>query len=148
MPTLFAADARAELKRRLASLTPEARAQWGRMNAPQMVCHVADQLRVALGEVTTRPRLNFLRFQPFRQLFVHWLPWPKGKVPTVPEMQSSPPGDWDADRAAVADLIDRFATRVPGGAWAPHPGFGKVSGREWGAICAKHLDHHFRQFGV
>ena len=148
MPTLFASDARAAFKRRLARLTPEARAQWGRMSSPQMVCHVGDQLRVALGDLATEEKLNFLRFRPVRRLFVHWLPWPKGKVPTSPEMQSSPPREWDADVAAVGALIDRFATRDPAGEWSRHPAFGPLSGREWGALCAKHLDHHFRQFGI
>jgi hypothetical protein len=26
--------------------------------------------------------------------------------------------------------------------------FGRISGRSWGALQYKHLDHHLRQFGV
>jgi len=148
MRSLFEDGTRAELKERLGRLTPGARARWGRMSAPQMVCHVGDQLRVALGDLPTREAPNFLRFRPLRQMFVYWLPWPKGKVPTSPEMQSSAPCGWEGDVAAVDALIDRFATRRPAEKWAQHPAFGRLSGREWGALCCKHLEHHLQQFGV
>lgn len=29
-----------------------------------------------------------------------------------------------------------------------HPFFGKMTGEDWGHLMYKHLDHHFRQFGV
>ncbi|MGH9801334.1 MAG: DUF1569 domain-containing protein, partial [Blastocatellia bacterium] len=29
-----------------------------------------------------------------------------------------------------------------------HPAFGKLSTKDWGALTYKHMDHHFRQFGV
>ncbi|MBC7523286.1 MAG: DUF1569 domain-containing protein [Flavobacterium sp.] len=29
-----------------------------------------------------------------------------------------------------------------------HPFFGKMSPSEWGVLFYKHLDHHFKQFGV
>jgi hypothetical protein len=148
MSTLFDAADRAAIHERLDRLRPELRAQWGRMNAPQMVCHVADQLRVALGDLATEAKPIFLRNRLLRQIFVYWLPWPKGKVPTAREMLSSQPETWEADVAAVHRLVDRFATRTPGGEWAVHPAFGPLSGREWGVLSQKHLDHHLRQFGV
>jgi len=36
---------------RLDRLTPDARAQWGKLTAPRMICHLSDSLRVATGEV-------------------------------------------------------------------------------------------------
>jgi hypothetical protein len=29
-----------------------------------------------------------------------------------------------------------------------HPVFGTLSGKAWGALGWRHLDHHLRQFGV
>jgi hypothetical protein len=29
-----------------------------------------------------------------------------------------------------------------------HAFFGKLSGREWGELMYKHIDHHLQQFGV
>ncbi len=118
------------------------------MNAHQMVCHLADQLRVALGEIKTQSRPGLLRFRPVRRLLVYWLPWPKGKLPTAPEMLTTAPSEWDRDIAALDALIARFAARSPSEEWAVHLAFGPLSGWEWGVLCWKHLDHHLRQFGV
>lgn len=32
--------------------------------------------------------------------------------------------------------------------WPPSRVFGRISGRSWGVLQHKHLDHHLRQFGV
>lgn len=149
MKTLFVASDREAIHARLAKLQPESTAAWGRMNVQQMVCHIADQLRVALGDTPTQPvpAPKILRSRMFRQVFVYLLPWPKG-VPTAPEMKLAKPVTWDGDVQAVRDLADRFARLQPGGDWAVHPGFGPISGKEWGVLCYQHLDHHLRQFGV
>ena len=39
MRTIWQDDTRRELQGRLATLTPDRRAQWGKMSAPEMVCH-------------------------------------------------------------------------------------------------------------
>ncbi len=36
---------------RINKLKPTNTAAWGRMNVNQMICHVADQLRVSLGDL-------------------------------------------------------------------------------------------------
>ncbi|HVF58619.1 MAG TPA: DUF1569 domain-containing protein [Thermoanaerobaculia bacterium] len=148
MSTLFDAQTRAAMHARIDRLEATRAGMWGKMDAPQMVCHAADQLRVALGDIRTRERRNFLRFKPLRTLLVYWLPWPKGKVPTVREMQTSQPAAWEGDLALLHGLVDRFADRRPDEPWAPHPAFGLIGGREWGRLCHKHLDHHLRQFAV
>jgi hypothetical protein len=48
--TLLHPEARAEILRRIEALTPESERRWGRMTAPQMVCHLSDACRAALGE--------------------------------------------------------------------------------------------------
>jgi hypothetical protein len=148
MATLFDPAARAALRARAVRLTPDAAGRWGRLTAHEMVCHVSDQLRVALGDVPTAQKPMFLTNRLLRELFVFVLPWPKGKMPTAPEMQSSRPGDWARDVETLGALLDRFGTRQPDGTWAPHPAFGRLSGREWGRLCHKHTDYHFQQFGV
>ncbi|MFN0203016.1 MAG: hypothetical protein ACKVTZ_15940, partial [Bacteroidia bacterium] len=39
---------------RLDKLNADSPRQWGKMDAHQMLCHVTDQLRCALGEKTSR----------------------------------------------------------------------------------------------
>ena len=91
---------------------------------------------------------GLLRFRPLRQVLVYWLPWPKGRIATAPEMLTTAPSAWDYDVAQLHALIEQFAARSPSEAWAGHPAFGPLSGREWGVLCWKHLDHHLRQFGA
>jgi hypothetical protein len=148
MSTLFDASVRDAIKARLTRLRPDNAALWGRMNAHQMICHVADQLRVCLGDLESTQNEMILRHRVLRQIVVYWLPWPKGKIPTDPMMQSTKPAEWDADVAALAALVDRFSERPPSAEWAPHPAFGRLSGHEWGRLGAKHVDYHLRQFGA
>lgn len=148
MKTLFDSDARSSIQRRVTRLEPNSTKHWGKMHAAQMVCHVADALRVALGEIKTKEKPGFLRFKPLRQLLVYWLPWPKGKIETAPEMLTTVPSEWHDDASALHTLIENFGKRDPVAKWATHPMFGPLSGPEWGTLSWKHLDYHLRQFGV
>ena len=58
------------------------------------------------------------------------------------------PTTWEADVDRLRDLIGRFAARGPNASWPPSRAFGRISGRSWGVLQYKHLDHHLRQFGV
>jgi hypothetical protein len=144
MPTLLDPTARAVVVQRLRGVSPESERRWGKMTAPEMLCHVSDQLRVALGEIATRDRSTL-----FRRTIFKWLafgaPWPRGKVPTSREMQTSRPADWGDDLAACEGLIERVGM---GGAASMHPTFGPLTPREWGRLCWKHLNHHLTQFGA
>ncbi|HEX7240045.1 MAG TPA: DUF1569 domain-containing protein [Longimicrobiaceae bacterium] len=148
MKSLFDERARAGMLDRVARLTPGHHGLWGRMNAGQMLVHTADQLRMALGDLPCRPLPTPLRYPVLKQLVVYWLPWPKG-TPTAPELRPRPfEGDWEAARASLRAQVGRFAGRTPRDAWPEHPAFGRLSGRAWGVLSWRHLDHHLRQFGV
>lgn len=58
------------------------------------------------------------------------------------------PTTWAADVAGLRDLIERFGARGPHAAWPLSRVFGRITGRSWGVLQHKHLDHHLRQFGV
>lgn len=160
--TLLNPSSRARLHARLDRLSPESEPRWGTMSAERMVCHVVDHLRIALGDTemqTAKVTLRFgrrevsmspglLRFKPVRYLFVHRLPWPKGRFRAPPEMWRTAPGEWQADIASLHALIDRVGDRNPVEAWGRHPWFGSISGQEWGSVCWRHLDYHLRQFGA
>ncbi len=160
--TLFSRSERAKIHARLDQLTPASVPLWGTMPAGQVVCHVADQLRVALGDIEVTPRKlavrmgnrevavspGLLGFKPGRYLFVHMLPWPRARIGAPPELLSTAPGEWREDIASLHALVNRVGNRGPAESWGSHPWFGPVSGREWGSLCWQHLDHHLRQFGV
>jgi hypothetical protein len=139
------------LERRLAALTPETSRRWGTLTAHEMICHLSDSFRGMLGErPTTAAPSSAVQRQLVRFIALHTpLPWPKG-VPTRPEVdprrQGTQPVAFEADRAELQVLMRRFVT--PGTVYAAHPMFGALSRREWMLWGYRHLDHHFRQFGI
>ena len=50
MRTLARPRDRVEILERIEALRPESGRRWGRMSAPQAVCHLADSFRFAVGE--------------------------------------------------------------------------------------------------
>jgi hypothetical protein len=131
---------------RLRRVRPDAAPAWGSLTAPRMLCHVADQMRVALGDIPARPVHTFATrtFLKFLVINTGFEP-PRGKIQTAPEMLTSRPTSWDADLAACVDLAERVGH---GAANAVHPAFGPLSSAEWGRLCWKHTNHHLVQFGV
>ena len=148
MRSLFNPAAAQHVRTRLAVLTPEHQPCWGRMNAKQMLVHVAQQLRMALGELRPKPvPAGAIGHWPMKQLVIYVLPSPKG-APTAPELLECDPREWSRDRESLEELIDRMSRAGPETTFAPHPAFGKLSVRAWGVLSYRHLDHHFRQFGI
>ncbi len=146
MKTIWKASVRDELRSRLAQLSPSTPGRWGRMTAPQMVAHLADNSRMAIGDLPVAPKKSPLRFAPFKQLCIYCLPIPKG-VPTAPELIRRVPGDWSQEVQAAGALLERLAS-PPDGARPDHPVFGRMSEQAWGVLVYRHYDHHLRQFGV
>lgn len=136
---------------RLERLTPDARPRWGALSAREMLCHLADLARVALGEKTARRVDGPLRLPGIAHAVVWLLPWPKG-APTAPEALPgrgmTEPREFQADKRALIEVLGRFGTTPADQAFAPNPVFGSLSRRGWGRFMWRHVDHHLRQFGV
>lgn len=145
--SLWNARERQELLGRLERLSPEAKPRWGRMNAPQMLAHLANWMYMADGRLETADKRLPLRYPPLKQLVIYWLPWPKGG-PTAPELISREPFEWTIERAAAREMIQSFERRDPKMPWPVHPAFGKLTSRAWGVLAYRHTDHHFNQFGI
>lgn len=147
MQTLFDPAARDRILARVDRLAADRGPLWGRMDAGKMIVHLAAQLHAALGELKCEPKKTPLNNWLMRRMIIYWLPWPKGS-PTAPEFLAQPSATWDDDMAALRSAIHRFAARGEPGEWPPHPAFGPLTGRMWGVLAWRHLDHHLRQFGV
>jgi uncharacterized protein DUF1569 len=146
-PSLWQLHTRRTLQSRLATLTPQTRGRWGKMSATEMVTHLGDSLRMAIGELPCAPKTTPLRYFPIKQLVVYWAPWPKG-APTAPELIARAPASWTTEITGLTALVDRVAARGPDGPFAEHPAFGALTGRAWGVLMYRHIDHHLRQFGA
>jgi hypothetical protein len=147
MSTIWDESSRREMRQRLARLRPDAPARWGRMTATQAVAHLADALRMAVGELRCTATRSPLRYPIVKQVVIYWVPMPKG-APTAQELVGRNPFSWGAEVADVEMLLDRLVRLPRTFAWPPHPLFGRLSRRAWGVVIYRHLDHHLRQFGV
>lgn len=145
-------EKRAGMLARMSGLDPDMKPLWGRMSAHQMVCHLCDSMRMALGERPTRLLFNRPVRLIARVIALHTpVRFPRG-APTLAaldqERRGSPPGDFREDVATFVALHDRFM--ATGATLGPrnHPLFGRLTPREWERWAEKHTDHHLRQFGL
>lgn len=135
---------RRELVERIERLSPDMQPLWGQMDAPMMLAHLGDWIRMSTGELRTAPRKLILRYPGVKHAIIKWLPFPKG-VPTAPELVSRKTCDWATERAFVCEQLSSFETLklLPA-----HPAFGNLSRDLWGRLGYRHTDHHLKQFGV
>ena len=149
MTTLARPQDVADIMRRLRNVRPDIAPRWGRMSAHQMICHVSDALRMAMGERPVSPATG-----PVKQTILKWmalyvpLPWPAA-IPTRPEIdqeaRGTKPLDFARDLAQLESLVERLTTQQME-SWPAHPIFGRMSQQAWLRWAYLHTDHHLRQF--
>jgi hypothetical protein len=149
MKTLLNPADREEILRRVAAVHADSQRQWGSMSASQMICHLSDSFRSALGEKSVSSDTNL-----FKRTGMKWLAlwvfsdWPHG-VRTRPEMDQqqggTPPAEFAADMQQLRILFDRYCASQK---FSPHPMFGPMSRTERMRWAYLHMNHHLRQFGV
>ena len=142
----------AEVGERLSRLRPESPRRWGRMSAHQMVCHLCDSFRAAMGEKGASPASGLVQRTVFKWTALYFpYSWPQG-VKTRPEMDQEAGGtrpvQFEHDLAELRGLLHRFAQPPRDFVRPPHPIFGEMSERQWRRWGYLHLDHHLRQFGL
>ena len=146
LPTLKNESDRQQLLARLQRVRHDTKPLWGKLDAHGMLCHTADVMRIALGDIPSKPEHSLFSRTIGKFMVVNTgLQAPKGKIETAPAMMTTKPKSWDADLAACAELVERVGR---GSANAVHPAFGPLTPDEWGRMCYKHLNHHLVQFGV
>jgi hypothetical protein len=137
---------------RIKKINPESKALWGKMNTNEMLCHTADQIRMATGEIKTKYRDNFMSRSLLKWLIFAGMPAPKGKVETAMEIKQGAGGthpvNFDQDKKTLIKLVEDFNNKYPADQNTVHPAFGPLTKQQWGKLTYTHLVHHLRQFGV
>jgi len=136
-----------ELSDRIGRLAWDRRGVWGKFTAPKMVCHLADSLKMAMGDLKVASKRLPIRYPPLKQLIIYVAPFPKG-APTAPELLARAPDEWARDVEELQALLARAASARTTDTWPEHPAFGRLSTRAWGVLIYRHMDHHLRQFGA
>ena len=139
---------RAEIGKRVRSLSVSSNRRWGSMDVTGMLQHLRLSASMTLGELSI-PSKSKRAFQvfPLKHLILYVLPFPKG-APTAPELKPSIAASFEDERAALLKLLERIGTGPREGTGPAHPLFGPLTWREWGVATYKHADHHLEQFGA
>ncbi len=147
LKTLFNTADKNDMLARIRRLRPDSKAQWGKMNAAQMLAHCQVGLNVAAGDMKIKRVLIGLLFGRFaKKVLAGPEPFKHG-LPTGREFIFSDTRDFARERDQLIAVIERFSAAGPKGlTQEAHPFFGKLSVAEWENLMWKHLDHHVRQF--
>lgn len=149
MKTIFDTETRDELFERLGKLSPECKRQWGKMTPSQMMEHAARALDMAIGkkpmkQIFLGKALSWI----FKKEFLGEKPFKQNR-PTGPDFIIKDAPDFESTRERLSELINEFHGLGENGLDGHiHGFFGPLTGKQWGETQYKHLDHHFRQFGV
>ena len=152
MKTLARDECVAELVNRLRNTRQDCVRRWGRMTVHQMICHLCDSFRMALGQKHVIDASTLVK-----RTLVKWLAlylplrWRAG-ILTVPEVDQefggTRPIEFATDLAETEALLTRVASRAGAAEWPDHPIFGRMSKGDWLRWAYLHTDHHLRQFGL
>ena len=139
---------RGEIVTRLGSLSASSTRRWGSLDVVGMLQHLNLSARMTLGELPV-PSVNKRAFQmfPLKHLVLYVLPFPKG-APTAPELKPGEATEFEDERAALLEMLERIGTGPTEGTGPAHPLFGPMTWKEWGVVTYKHADHHLKQFGA
>ncbi|ASZ13299.1 DinB family protein [Chitinophaga pendula] len=149
MKTVFDKAVRDELVTRINTLTPQSKAQWGKMNIHQMIRHCVIWNNWVLGRGSYRYKQGLLG-KIFGKMAL------KGQVKDDRPMgKNMPAGDFAIkEKMGGAELEkDILMEQVTAYGHFSNPAFvhdffGKMQVAEIGIFVYKHLDHHLRQFNA
>ncbi|MFC0604719.1 DUF1569 domain-containing protein [Winogradskyella pulchriflava] len=147
MKSIFEEKAYNEIKTRLNNLNENSQANWGKMNVGQMAWHCQGPFNIILGKNDYGMKPNWFAKVFFKKSLYNDKKWSKG-LPTAKFLKTKENKDFNTEIATLKALIDETYSYKEKTEWEPHPAFGYFTKQQWGQMQYKHLDHHFRQFGV
>jgi hypothetical protein len=147
MKNFFDHSVQAGLLNRLKALEPGSPARWGRMDSAQMLAHCTGAMRMTTGELPVKSGLPALFGWIFKRIAYNDTPFRTG-APTAAEFRIVDPKDFQVEKARFLTQFAVFTAGPSAVKNLKHPFFGMLTPDQYGMLIYKHLDHHFRQFGV
>lgn len=147
--TLFSRATANNIIERVHKLQPDNKAQWGKMNATEMLLH-ANLCNEEIFQPIVPSKKTTVKQYLLRLLALYIAPnFKKGikgdaKKETIGKVEVK---EFEQLKKRFIELINRFPEHK-GELTLPHIAFGNISTKQWGIAAYKHMDHHLRQFGV
>lgn len=150
MKNILDSKIQTEIENRINSLNENSPSLWGMMTVNEMICHCSDQIKMAVGEKSTKYVGNILLNSVVKHLILLGMPAPKGKVETVPELkqgvEGTKPTSMEQDKKTLMGYVQNFKNIIQKNSNVVHPAFGRMTTEQWARLCYIHLDHHLKQF--
>lgn len=149
MKDLFNSSVHDEFVGRLNKVKADTPAQWGKMNAAQMMAHLGEAFKSPVGqEKIKRSFIGFWFGKMAKKSFTGDKEFKKN-LPTAKEFKIINEREFEKEKQNTLNLMKQFSEGGPSQISShPHPFFGKMTADEWNKLMSKHLDHHLKQFGV
>jgi hypothetical protein len=147
-PNLHDRVARTGMAQRFEKLRTDSQRQWGKMSVDQMVWHINETLRMAIGELPVASKGYGPLKQAIFKFMVFNLPFPKEKGQASPELLATRNYDLDGELRRFPMLLEHVASKDIAGEWPVHPFIGPLTGEQWSRAMFIHMDHHLRQFSA
>ena len=149
MKSLFNQSDSAEIILRINKLTPNTKAQWGKMDVAQMMGHVATTLKTASGEMKlSRTFFGMLFGAIAKKKLTSDKAWDHN-MPADKRFIVADPRNFEKEKVGLISAVHRFSRSGPEGvSKEPHPFFGSLTTEEWDRLMWNHLNHHLQQFGA
>jgi len=150
MENIFSTDGTQIFLNRLNKLTPESKAIWGKMNVSQMLAHCNITYEMCYENKHKKPTglVKFILKFFVKKFVTNEVPYKKGGK-TAPQFIITDQKEFEVEKTRLKNYIlktqELGATHFEG---KESHSFGILSSKEWNNMFAKHLDHHFNQFGV
>ncbi len=150
MKNIFEQSVSSDIISRINQLQPDTKAQWGKMNAPQMLAHCNVTYEMVYDNIHPKPGFlaKFMLKLFVKSAVVSDKPYKKSSQ-TAAQFIIKEDKDFDKEKNRLINYINQVqqegAANFDG---RESHSFGPLSTAEWSNLFYKHLDHHLTQFGV
>lgn len=147
--SIFDKSTRNELEQRIDKISLSSPAQWGQMNAAEMLYHCKQALRIIM-HAEEKHRSSTIRQKLLKFVFLYVKnDFPKNvRTPKQIDVKKSKViiTDIELEKRELKEVMELFSMQQ--NLHAAHPYFGNLNRKGWGIFSYKHIDHHLKQFGV
>lgn len=135
---------------RINHLKSDTQPLWGKMSVDQMLAHCNVTYEMVYDDIHKKPNafMRFLLNSFVKDKVVDETPYPKN-IRTAPQFIINGNRNFELERQRLIAYINKTLELGKDNFEGKESlSFGKLSSKEWNNMFAKHLDHHFSQFGV